>query len=104
MALGYEDLNDHAFLRRDPLGLDRFNPAFRGAALAAPCTLNRLELSNNKSTRCHKLAHNPAALEDCLLTMGARYLPRHARGCGLPRRRNRRMILRVRRKPFIAMP
>ena len=90
LALGYEDLNDHAFLRRDPLlatacdkldplGRDRFNPAFRGAALAAPCTLNRLELSNNKSTRCHKLAHDPAAIEDCLLTMGVRCLPKHAR-------------------------
>jgi hypothetical protein len=89
-ALGYEDLNDHAFLRRDPLlatacdkrdplGQDRFNPAFRGAALAAPCTLNRLELSNNQATRCHKLAHDPAAIEACLLTMGARCLPKHAR-------------------------
>ena len=90
LALGYEDLNDHAFLRRDPLlatacdkldplGRDRLNPAFRGAALAAPCTLNRLELSNNKSTRCHKLAHDPVAIEDCLLTMGVRCLPKHAR-------------------------
>ena len=90
LALGYEDLNDHALLRRDPLlatacdkldplGLDRFNPVFRGAALAAPCTLNRLELSNSKATRCHKLAHDPAAIEQCLLTMGARALPRHAR-------------------------
>jgi hypothetical protein len=90
LALGYEDLNDHTFLRRDPLlatacdkldplGLARFNPAFRGAALAAPCTLNRLELSNNKATRCHKLSHDPAAVEQCLLTMGARALPKHAR-------------------------
>lgn len=90
LALGYEDLNDHALLRRDPLlatacdkldplGLDRFNPAFRGAALAAPCTLNRLELSNNKVTRCHKLSHDPLAIEACLLTMGARCLPKHAR-------------------------
>jgi hypothetical protein len=59
--------------------MDRLNPAFRGAALAAPCTLNRLELSNNKSTRCHKLAHDPAAIQDCLLTMGVRCLPKHAR-------------------------
>jgi hypothetical protein len=90
LALGYEDLNDHAFLRRDPLlatacdkrdplGLDRFNPAFRGAALAAPATLNRLELSNNRTTRCHKLAHDPAAIKQCLLTMGVRCLPKHAR-------------------------
>lgn len=90
LALGYEDLNDHAVLRRDPLlatacdkrdplGLDRFNPAFRGAALAAPATLNRLELSNNKATRCHKLAHDPAAIERCLLTLGVRCLPKDAR-------------------------
>ena len=90
LALGCEDLNDHAFLRRDPLlatacdkldplGRDRFNPAFRGAALAAPSTLNRLELSNNKSTRCHKLSHDPAAIEQCLLTLGVRCLPKHAR-------------------------
>ena len=89
LALGCEDRNDHAFLRRDPLlatacdkldplGQDRFNPAFRGVALAAPCTLNRLELSNHKATRCHKLAHDPAAIEACLLTMGTRCLPPHA--------------------------
>ena len=90
LALGYEDLNDHATLRRDPLlatacdkldplGQDRLHPAFRGAALAAPATLNRLELSNNKTTRCHKLAHDPQWVEDCLLTMGVRCLPKHAR-------------------------
>ena len=90
LALGYEDLNDHATLRRDPLlatacdkldplGQDRLNPAFRGAALAAPATLNRLELSNNKTTRCHKLAHDPRQIEDCLLTMGVRCLPKSAR-------------------------
>ena len=47
LALGYEDLNDHAQLRRDPLlaaacekndplGEDRFNPSHRGLALAGP--------------------------------------------------------------------
>ena len=90
LALSYEDLNDHASLRRDPLmaaacdkldplGQDRLNPAFRGAALAAPCTLNRMELSNNKSTRCHKLSHDPRQIEQCLLTMGVRCLPKDAR-------------------------
>jgi hypothetical protein len=89
LALGYEDLNDHQCLRRDPLlaaacnkrdplGEDRFNPAHRGVALAGMSTLNRLELSNNKSTRGHKLPHDPARLEACLLQMGVRYLPRHA--------------------------
>ena len=89
LALGYEDLNDHAQLRRDPLlatacdkmdplGQDRFNPSHRGLALAGPSTLNRLELSNNRDTRCHKLPHDPARIEACLLQMGARCLPKHA--------------------------
>jgi hypothetical protein len=89
LALGYEDVNDHAQLRRDPLlatacdkkdplGEDRFNPNHRGLALAGPSTLNRLELSNNRQTRCHKLAHDPARIEGCLLQMGVRCLPRRA--------------------------
>ena len=86
LALGYEDVNDHAQLRRDPLlatacdkpdplGEDRFNPSHRGLALAGPSTLNRLELSNNRESRCHKLPHDPARIEACLLQMGARCLP-----------------------------
>ena len=54
LALGYEDLNDHAELRRDPLlaaaagkadvlGTQRRCPEHRGFALASPSTLNRLE-------------------------------------------------------------
>lgn len=89
LALGYEDLNDHQRLRldpllatacnkRDPLGAGRFNPAHRGAALAGASTLNRLELSNNKSTRAHKLAHQPEQLEACLLQIGVRCLPKQA--------------------------
>jgi hypothetical protein len=89
LALGYEDLNDHEQLRHDPLlaaacdkpdplGQDRFNPLDRGVALAGPSTLNRLELSNNKATRCHKLPHDPAKVEACLLEMGVRCLPKHA--------------------------
>ncbi len=89
LALGYEDVNDHDRLRldpvlatacnkRDPLGEDRFNPAHRGIALAGPSTLNRLELSNNRSSRCHKLPHDPARIEACLLQMGVRCLPKQA--------------------------
>ena len=89
LALGYEGFNDHAQLRgdpllasacekRDPLGQDRFNPQDRGIPLAAPATLNRLELSNNKATRCHRLPHDPAKVETCLLTLGVRCLPKHA--------------------------
>lgn len=90
LALGYEDLNDHEQLRRDPLlatacdkddplGQDRFNPLDRGIPLAGPSTLNRLELSNNKATRCHKLPHDPSKVEACLLAMGVRCLRTHAK-------------------------
>jgi DDE family transposase len=69
LALGYEDLNDNQRLRLDPLlaaacekpdplDQDRFNPAHRGIALSGVSTLNRLELSSNKSTRSHKLSHD----------------------------------------------
>ena len=89
-ALGYEDLNDHADLRRDPLlavaveksdplGNDRCHPEDRGHPLAAPSTLNRLEISNTKSTRYHKLRHDPAAVQACVLNLGVRCLPKHAR-------------------------
>ncbi len=89
LALGYEDLNDHERLRldpllaaacnkRDPLGEDRFNPAHRGIALAGPSTLNRLELSNNRGTRAHKLTHEAGRVEACLLERGVRCLPKHA--------------------------
>jgi hypothetical protein len=90
LALGYEDLNDHDQLRcdpllavacdkADPLGQDRVFADNRGAALAAPATLNRLELSNNQRTRCHKLPHHPQKIEACLLTLGVRCLTKHAR-------------------------
>jgi hypothetical protein len=46
--------------------------------LAGASTLNRLELSNNRSSRCHKLPHDPAKIEACLLRMGVRCLPKHA--------------------------
>jgi hypothetical protein len=55
LCLGYEDLNDHDLLRRDPLlatlvgkadptGQHRRRAADRGSALAGKSTLNRLEL------------------------------------------------------------
>jgi hypothetical protein len=90
LALGYEDLNDHEQLRRDPLlaaacekrdplGQDRCNPADRGIALAGATTLNRLELSNTKATRCHKLPHDPARVQACLLETGVCCLPKYTR-------------------------
>jgi hypothetical protein len=86
-ALGYEDLNDHQQLRRDPLlatacgkkdPLGEKRAGHRGPALAGPSTLNRLELSNNKNSRCHKLPHDPKKIQALLLEMGARCLPKEA--------------------------
>ena len=86
-ALGYEDLNDHHHLRHDPLlatacgkedPLGTQRPFPPGAPLAAPATLNGLELSNNKHTRCHKLRHDPKKIEALLLLLGVRCLPKHA--------------------------
>jgi hypothetical protein len=88
LAAGYEDLNDHHLLRldplfavavgkEDPLGTRRAVPD-QGKALASASTLNRLELGNNKNTRCHKISANHEAMEDTLLQMGVRCLPKHS--------------------------
>jgi hypothetical protein len=88
LALGYEDLNDHDTLRldpllavaagkADPLGRDRLHD--RSCALAGSSTLNRLELSNNKTTRYHKISHDPRKIEQLLLKMSTRGLPKRAK-------------------------
>ena len=87
VAAGYEDLNDHDRLRldplfavcagkADPLGMNRAERD-QGKALASPSTLNRLELGNNKHTRCHKIHADPEQIEASLLLMGVRCLPKH---------------------------
>src|SRR5512136_3411907 len=61
LALGYEDLNDHDELRRDPLlavlvgkedaeGEGRVREQDKGKALAGKSTLNRLELTPSDPT------------------------------------------------------
>src|SRR5439155_3055707 len=88
-GLGYEDVNDHEQLRTDPLlavacekldplGEQRVNRSQTGIALAAPSTLNRLELSNNKHTRYHKIEHEPAKVEACVLQLGVCCVPKEA--------------------------
>ena len=65
LALGYEDLNDHDELRRDPLlavlvgkedpeGENRFREQDRGKALAGKSTLNRLELTPSDPTAAER--------------------------------------------------
>ena len=62
LVLGYEDLNDHDLLRRDPLlaavvgkddptGQTRRRERDRGTALAGKSTLNRLELRTDDAVR-----------------------------------------------------
>jgi hypothetical protein len=73
LCLGYEDLNDHDWLRHDallatvvgkadPEGSDRQNPRDRGKALAGKSTLNRLELTPVGADARHRYKKIPAKL------------------------------------------
>jgi hypothetical protein len=77
LALGYEDLNDHDLLRRDPLlatlvgktdptGQNRLRAQDKGKPLAGKSTLNRLELTPPDATadsRYQKIVAQPEAIE-----------------------------------------
>lgn len=88
LALGYEDLNDHDYLRldpllatvcgkADPLGQDRHVQRDRGKALAGKSTLNRLELAIKESDeRYKKVVADPEQIEALLLELGVQALPR----------------------------
>ena len=88
LILGYEDLNDHDHLRRDPvhglicgkrdpLGQDRLLERDKGKALAAHSTLNRLELSaQNIDPRYHKIQVQPDEVEDLLIKRAVKAIPR----------------------------
>ena len=89
LALGYEDLNDHAELRRDPLlaaaagkvdvlGTHRRCAEHRGFALASASTLNRLELSAQFEDYYRKVHPDAPAVGATLLEMGVRCLPKEA--------------------------
>ena len=89
-ALGYEDLNDHDTLRRDPLlavachkrqplGEDRLHPHDHGVALAGSATLPRLERGHRPTDRYHKIHADPPQVEATLLELGVRCLDKHAR-------------------------
>ena len=88
LVLGYEDLNDHDHLRRDPvhglicgksdpLGQDRLQERDKGKALAAHSTLNRLELSAQSiDLRYHKIQVQPEKAELLLIQRGVKAIPR----------------------------
>ena len=79
LAMGYEDLNDHDRLRRDPvmaLLSGKLEAKRRDcAAVAGKSTLNRLELSGPEPTRYHKIAHEGAAIERLFVDL---FLEAHA--------------------------
>jgi len=90
LALGYEDLNDHDDLRRDPLlatvvgkadptGKTRPRRRDRGKALAGKSTLNRLELTPiaaDEGSRYKKITCRTRDVERLFVTL---FLQAHAR-------------------------
>jgi len=90
LALGYEDLNDHDDLRRDPLlatvvgkedpsGKARRRRRDRGKALAGKSTLNRLELTPvaaDKEARYKKVVCRTRDVEQLFVTL---FLQAHSR-------------------------
>lgn len=89
LALGYEDLNDHERLRRDPLlaaacgctdvmGQRRHGPD-KGCPLAGKSTLNRLELGAEATdARYRKIRAHPEKLQALLLERGVAAIPRRS--------------------------
>lgn len=73
LALGYEDLNDHDWLRHDPVMAvlaGKLSARRRDCApVAGKSTLNRLELSGAEATRYHKISHDGAAIEALLVDL-----------------------------------
>jgi Transposase DDE domain group 1 len=70
LALGYEDLNDHEQLRRDPLLALLAGKRELEEPLAGKSTLNRLELTpagEPRRQRYHKIAYSSEALDALLV-------------------------------------
>jgi hypothetical protein len=80
IALGYEDLNDHDKLRKDPvmavLAGKLVTRRQDCEPVAGKSTLNRLELSRPEPTRYHRISHDPAAIESLFVTL---FLEAHKR-------------------------
>jgi hypothetical protein len=87
LALGYEDLNDHDCLRRDPLlaaacgradvlGEERHHAQDAGCPLAGKSTLNRLELGAQEHALTKKIHADADRIQDLLLQMAVAAIPR----------------------------
>jgi hypothetical protein len=90
LALGYEDLNDHDDLRRDPLiatvvgkadpkGMTRQRQRDRGKALAGKSTLNRLELSPTGADADSRYKKVPCRTHDVERLFVTLFLQAHSR-------------------------
>jgi len=70
LALGYEDLNDHEQLRRDPLmGVLAGKPDVEEEAPAGKSTLNRLELIDGTPNRYKKITLWKPAIDELLVSV-----------------------------------
>jgi hypothetical protein len=69
IALGYEDLNDHEYLRHDPLLSVMSGRSDTESALAGKSTLNRMELSGRKEDRYKKILCDTEAVDRLLADM-----------------------------------
>jgi hypothetical protein len=72
LALGYEDLNDHEELRRDPLLAALAGKREVQEPLAGKSTLNRMELAPANSTgtgRYHKISYSAEAIDELLVNI-----------------------------------
>jgi hypothetical protein len=79
LALGYEDLNDHEELRRDPLLALLAGKREIDEALAGKSTLNRMELTpagEPHTERYHKITYSPEAIDALLVGI---FLEAHAK-------------------------
>jgi hypothetical protein len=69
LALGYEDLNDHEQLRKDPLFAVLAGREELNKPLAGKSTLNRLELGNGGDDRYKKITFWKQAVDELLVSV-----------------------------------
>jgi hypothetical protein len=69
LALGYEDLNDHEDLRKDPMLRLMAGKKDQDKDLAGKSTLNRLELGTGTASRYKKINFWREAVDDLLLDL-----------------------------------
>ena len=69
LALGYEDLNDHEQLRKDPLLAMFAGREELDKPLAGKSTLNRLELGNGQPDRYKKITFWKSAMDELLVNV-----------------------------------